>query len=49
MRTGGRDDGIRTLHSHQYILVDEGVTLLACTRIGHVVVYLDNFTFPLAL
>jgi hypothetical protein len=26
MRAGGRDDGISTLHSHQYSLVDEGVT-----------------------
>ncbi len=25
------------------------VDLLACTRSGDVVVYLDNFTFPLAL
>ncbi len=26
MRAGGRDDGISTLHSHQYSLTDEGVT-----------------------
>ena len=26
MRAGGRDDGISTLRSHQYNLVDEGVT-----------------------
>ncbi len=26
MSAGGRDDGISTLHSHQYSLVDEGVT-----------------------
>ena len=28
MRAGGRDDGISTLHSHQYNLADEGVTYL---------------------
>ena len=57
MCVGERDDGISTLHSHQYRLeelLDQYVRhcvvgLLACTRSGDVGVYLDNFTFPLTL